>query len=176
MQLKVLFDQETVHRKIKDMARQIEDYYRGKTDSICAICILKGSVHFFSELVLNINMNVNYSFVHVSSYAGTESTGRIRVKSWVDEALQGKYVLVVEDIVDTGNTLRYILSYLRKYKPADLKIAALIEKEKYQHGVPIDFVGFRVGDVFLVGYGLDYEEKYRNLPYIGYLESTTPHL
>lgn len=170
MQLKVLFDEETVRRKIKDMAQQIENYYRGKTESLCAICILKGSVHFFSELVLNINMNINYSFVHVSSYAGTESTGRIRVKSWVDETLQGKYVLVVEDIVDTGNTLRYILSYLRKYKPADLKIAALIEKEKYQHGIPIDFVGFKVGDIFLVGYGLDYEERYRNLPYIGYLE------
>lgn len=170
MQLKVLYDEETVRRKIKDMAQQIEDYYRGKTESLYAICILKGSVHFFSELVLKINMNVNYSFVHVSSYAGTESTGRIRVKSWVDENLQGKYVLVVEDIVDTGNTLRYILSYLRKYKPADLKIAALIEKEKYEHGIPIDFVGFKVGDIFLVGYGLDYEERYRNLPYVGYIE------
>ncbi len=170
MQPKVLFDEEALRRKIKDMARQIETYYRDKTESLYAICILKGSVHFFSELVLNINMNINYSFVHVSSYAGTESTGRVRVKSWVDENLQGKYVLVVEDIVDTGNTLRYILSYLKKYKPADLKIAALIEKEKYQHGIPIDFVGFKVGDIFLVGYGLDYEERYRNLPYIGYME------
>ncbi|MFN3284459.1 MAG: hypoxanthine phosphoribosyltransferase, partial [Pseudothermotoga sp.] len=161
MQPKVLFDEEAVRRKIKDMARQIETYYRGKTESLYAICILKGSVHFFSELVLNINMNINYSFVHVSSYAGMESTGRVRVKSWVDENLQGKYVLVVEDIVDTGNTLKYILSYLKKYKPADLKIAALIEKEKYQHGIPIDFVGFKVGDIFLVGYGLDYEERYR---------------
>ncbi|MGJ8455776.1 hypoxanthine phosphoribosyltransferase [Pseudothermotoga sp. U03pept] len=170
MQLKTLFDEKAVRERIKQMAKEIESYYKDKTESLNAICVLKGSVHFFSELVLNIGMDVNYSFVHVSSYAGTESTGRIRVKSWVDETLQGKYVLVVEDIVDTGNTLRYILSYLKKYKPADLKIAALIEKQKYQHGIPIDFVGFKVKDVFLVGYGLDFEEKYRNLPYIGYIE------
>ncbi len=170
MQLKTLFDEKAVRERIKQMAKEIESYYKDKTESLNVICVLKGSVHFFSELVLNIGMDVNYSFVHVSSYAGTESTGRIRVKSWVDETLQGKYVLVVEDIVDTGNTLRYILSYLKKYKPADLKIAALIEKQKYQHGIPIDFVGFKVKDVFLVGYGLDFEEKYRNLPYIGYIE------
>ncbi|MCS7175405.1 hypoxanthine phosphoribosyltransferase [Pseudothermotoga sp.] len=170
MAIEVLLDEKTIKERIKQLSKEIEEYYKGKTDTLHAICVLKGSIHFFSELVLNLNMNVNYSFVHVSSYAGTESSGRIRVKSWVDEPLQGKYVLVVEDIVDTGNTLRYILNYLRKYKPADLKIVALIEKEKYQHGIPIDFVGFRVQDVFLIGYGLDYDEKYRNLPYIGYLK------
>jgi hypoxanthine phosphoribosyltransferase len=167
---KILFDEGAVRSRISEMGREIEEYYRDKTDSLSAICVLKGSVHFFSELVLSINMNISYSFVHVSSYAGTQSTGRIRVKSWVDEDLAGKHVLVVEDIIDTGNTLRYILAYLRKYKPADLKVVTLIEKQKHDHGIPIDFVGFKVGDLFVVGYGLDYEERYRNLPYIGYLE------
>ncbi len=169
MQLKILYEEFTVKEKIKEMAKEIERYYKDKTDTVYAICVLKGSIHFFSELVLNMNMHVNYSFVHVSSYAGTESTGKIRVKSWVEESLENKYVLVVEDIIDTGNTLRYILNYLKKQRPAELKIAALIEKKKYSHGIPIDFVGFTVGDLFLVGYGLDYEEKYRNLPYIGYI-------
>jgi len=169
--IKVLIDEETLKKRIKELAGEIEDYYLGKTDTIHAVCILKGSVHFFSDLMLNIRkLNVKYSFIHVSSYQGTSSTGRIRVKSWIDESIHDEYVLLVEDIVDTGLTLQYIVRYLKKYNPRDFRIVSLIEKTVHDHGVPLDVVGFRVDDKFLVGYGLDIDEKYRNLPYIGYVE------
>ncbi|HAA81844.1 MAG TPA: hypoxanthine phosphoribosyltransferase [Thermotoga naphthophila] len=171
MMIKVLIDEETLKKRIKELAGEIEDYYLGKTDTIHAVCILKGSVHFFSDLMLNIRkLNVKYSFIHVSSYQGTSSTGRIRVKSWIDESIHDEYVLLVEDIVDTGLTLQHIVRYLKKYNPRDFKIVSLIEKTVHDHGIPLDFVGFRVDDKFLVGYGLDIDEKYRNLPYIGYVE------
>ncbi|RKX41351.1 MAG: hypoxanthine phosphoribosyltransferase [Thermotogae bacterium] len=170
MELKTLFDEKTIRGRIRSLAKEIESYYKRRTNNLHAVCILKGSIHFFSELVMAIDMDVTYSFIHVSSYAGTESTGRIRVKSWIDESIEGKHVLVVEDVIDTGHTLKYILNYLRRYRPADLKIVTLVEKKKHDHGIPVDFVGFEIGDVFLVGYGLDYNEKYRNLPYLGYLE------
>jgi len=168
--VKVLIDQETLRKRVEELAREIEDYYRDKTDTIHAICILKGSVHFFSDLVLNLNMNVKYSFIHVSSYQGTASTGRLQVKYWIDEPIQNEYVLLVEDIVDTGLTLQHIVKQLKKQNPKDLKIVSLIEKTVHDHGVKLDFVGFKVGNVFLIGYGLDYNEKYRNLPFIGYVE------
>jgi hypoxanthine phosphoribosyltransferase len=169
--IKVLIDEETLKKRIKELAREIEEYYLGKTDTIHAVCILKGSIHFFSDLMLNIRkLNVKYSFIHVSSYQGTSSTGRIRVKSWIDESIHDEYVLLVEDIVDTGLTLQHIVRYLKKYNPRDFRIVSLIEKTVHDHGIPLDFVGFRVDDKFLVGYGLDIDEKYRNLPYIGYVE------
>jgi len=169
--IKVLIDEETLKKRVKELAQEIEEYYKDKTDTIHAVCILKGSIHFFSDLVLNMrNLNVKYSFIHVSSYQGTSSTGRIRVKSWIDESIHDEYVLLVEDIVDTGLTLQHIVRYLKKYNPRDFKIVTLIEKTVHDHGVPLDFVGFRVGDKFLIGYGLDVDEKFRNLPYIGYVE------
>ncbi|KAF2959382.1 MULTISPECIES: hypoxanthine phosphoribosyltransferase [unclassified Thermotoga] len=169
--IKVLIDEETLKERIRELAREIEEYYLGKTDTIHAVCILKGSIHFFSDLMLNIRkLNVKYSFIHVSSYQGTSSTGRIRVKSWIDESIHDEYVLLVEDIVDTGLTLQHIVRYLKKYNPRDFRIVSLIEKTVHDHGVPLDFVGFKVDDKFLVGYGLDIDEKYRNLPYIGYVE------
>lgn len=170
MSIKVLIDEETIRKRIKELAQEITDYYKRYTDTIHAVGVLKGSVHFFSELILNIDMNVKYSFVHVSSYQGSSSTGRIRVKSWIDESIENEYVLVIEDIVDTGLTLRYILKYLRKYRPKDLKVVTFLEKTVCDHGVDLDFVGFKIGNIFVVGYGLDYNEKYRNLPYVGYIE------
>ncbi|MDK2864225.1 MAG: hypoxanthine phosphoribosyltransferase, partial [Thermotogota bacterium] len=116
-ELKVLIDRETIQKRVAEMGREIGEYYADKTDSIVAICVLKGSIHFFSELVLNIPLNVMYSFVHVSSYVGSSSTGRIRVNSWIDVPVSNEYVLLVEDIVDTGNTIRYIMKYLQRYKP-----------------------------------------------------------
>ena len=167
----MLIDEGTLKKRVKELAQEIEEYYRNKTDTIHAVCILKGSIHFFSDLVLNMrNLNVKYSFIHVSSYQGTSSTGRIRVKSWIDESIHDEYVLLVEDIVDTGLTLQHIVRYLKKYNPRDFKIVTLIEKTVHDHGVPLDFVGFRVDDKFLIGYGLDVDEKFRNLPYIGYVE------
>ncbi len=168
--IRVLFDYETVRRKIKELGREITNFYKDKTDTIHAVCVLKGAIHFFSELVLNIDLNVVYSFVHVSSYSGTSSTGRIKVKSWMDETLEDKYVLLVEDVIDTGLTVKYIMRYLRRYRPKDIRLVALAEKSTHDHGLTLDFVGFRLLDQFLIGYGLDYEEKFRNLPFLGYVE------
>jgi len=169
-ELKVLLDRETILKRVAEMGREIGEYYADKTDSIVAICVLKGSIHFFSELVLNIPLNVMYSFVHVSSYIGSSSTGRIRVNSWIDVPVSNEYVLLVEDIVDTGNTIRYIMKYLQRYKPKDIKLAALIEKKAHDHGIKIDFLGFQIEDRFVVGYGLDYDGRFRNLPFVGYKE------
>ncbi len=168
--IEVLYSWDDIRKRVAELGREITEFYRGKTDTIYAVCVLKGSVHFFSELVLNIDLDVIYSFVHVSSYSGVNSTGRIRVKSWMEEDMEDKYVLLVEDVVDTGLTLRYILRYLKKYRPRDIRIAALAEKKAHDHGIDVDFVGFELGDQFLLGYGLDYEERFRNLPFIGYLK------
>ncbi|ONN26846.1 hypoxanthine phosphoribosyltransferase [Thermosipho affectus] len=170
MDLKVLIDQEKLKNRIKELGAEITNYYKEKTDTIHAVCVLKGAIHFFTDLVENIDLNVEYSFIHVSSYSGMESTGRIRVKSWIDEPIESKYVLVVEDILDTGQTLSYILGYLNRYNPKDLKVATLLKKPSKKPIVSADFIGFDIEDKFVVGYGLDFDEKYRNIPYIGYME------
>jgi hypoxanthine phosphoribosyltransferase len=168
--IEVLYSWNDIRKKAAEMGKEITEFYKDKTDTIYAVCVLKGAIHFFSELVLNIDLDVIYSFVHLSSYSGTSSTGRVKVKSWMEEDMEDKYILLVEDVVDTGLTLRYILRYLRKYHPKDIRIAALAEKSLHDHGINVDFVGFRLEDQFLLGYGLDYEERFRNLPFIGYLK------
>ena len=166
---KLLHSEEEIRGRIKEMARIIEDYYSPLTDRIIAVCVLKGAIHFFSELVLNLNMDVLYSFIHVSSYSGTKSSGRIKVNYWIDRSIRDEYVLVVEDILDTGLTLSYILKYLKKLSPKDLKLATLYRKVGKSDIEP-DFVGFNIEDKFIIGYGLDYEEIYRNLSHVNYFE------
>ncbi len=168
--IKILYDESTLRKRIKELGKEITEFYKDKTDVIYAVCVLKGSIHFFSELVLHIDLDVIYSFVHVTSYSGTNSTGRIKVKSWMEEEMENKYVLLVEDVVDTGLTLKYILRYLRRYRPKDIRIAALAEKKVHDHGINVDFAGYELDDKFLLGYGLDYNEIFRNLPYLGYIE------
>lgn len=168
--IRVLIDRECIQNRIKELGKEITEIYRDKTDILHMVCVLKGSVHFFSELLLNIDMNICYSFIQVSSYSGSESTGRIAVKSWIDEPVQGKYVIVVEDILDTGKTLKYILNYLEKYNPSSLEVATLVDKCRKDHyGIVPKFTGFKTEDKFLIGYGLDFDQKFRNLPYIGYI-------
>ncbi|WP_456400630.1 hypoxanthine phosphoribosyltransferase [Mesoaciditoga sp.] len=168
----VLYTREQLQKRIKEMGKEITDFYKPMTDEIVAVCVLKGAVHFFSDLVLEIGLNVSYSFVQVSSYAGQGSTQRVRVKSWLDESITGKHILVVEDIVDTGITLNYILKYFSKYDPTTLKVAALFEKRAHRKiETPVDFSGFNVEDKFILGYGFDYDQKYRNVPYVGYIDA-----
>jgi len=170
--IKVLYSEEEIARRIKEMGQQISEDYAGLNSPLHMVCVLKGSVHFYSQLLLEINMDVSYSFIQVASYKGTQSSGRINVKSWIDEPVQGKNVIVIEDILDTGRTLKYILNYLSRYKPATLEVATLVDKyEKDHFGIIPKYVGFQTQDRFLLGYGLDFEQKYRNLPYIGYVES-----
>lgn len=168
--IEVLIPAEQIKERVKQMGKEITEYYKYKTDTIHAVCVLKGSIHFFSDLVQNIDLNVEYSFIQVTSYSGVSSTGRIRVKSWIDEPIENKYVIVVEDILDTGLTLSYILDYLRRYRPADLKVVTLLKKLGRHSQINPDFVGFEIEDKFVIGYGLDYNEKYRNLPYVAWVK------
>ncbi len=169
--MRILYTKEQLEERIKELGKEITNFYQPMTNEIVAVCVLKGAVHFFSDLVLEIGINVSYSFVQVSSYAGKGSTERVRVKSWLDESITNKHILVVEDIVDTGITLNYILKYFSKYDPASLKVATLFEKHAHRKiETPIDFVGFSIEDKFIVGYGFDYDQKYRNVPYVGYLD------
>lgn len=171
--IEILYSEKDLEKIVTRLAREINEYYKPITEEITAVCILKGSIHFYSDLLKRLDLKVRYNFVHVSSYSGISTTGRIRVKTWIDESVTDRYVLLVEDIVDTGGTLRYIINYIWKQKPADVKLVSLLEKTVHEHGVTIDFTGEKIGDQFVVGYGLDYDEVYRNLPYIGYLRSDT---
>ncbi len=167
--MEVLYTREEIHNRIIELSDEITNTYKPFTDDIMAVCVLKGAVHFFSDLVLEVKLNVMYSFVQVSSYSGAGSTERIKVKSWLDESIYGKHILVVEDIVDTGITLDYILRYFAKYRPATLKVVTLFEKKAHRKvNVPIDFVGFEIDDKFILGYGFDFDQKNRNLPYVGF--------
>jgi hypoxanthine phosphoribosyltransferase len=168
--IKVLYDRPTIQNRIAEMGRELSEIFAPLTDTLYMVCVLKGSTHFFSELLLNISLDVHYMFIQVASYSGSSSTGRIVVKSWIEESVQGQHVIVVEDILDTGKTLKYILNYLSKYNPKSLEVATLVNKASKDHtGVTPKYVGFEAPDYFLLGYGLDYNQKFRNLPFIGYI-------
>lgn len=169
-EVKTLIDEEKLHNRINEIAKQIEEEYKGK--EIILICILKGSVFFTVDLAKRINGDVKLEFIRVSSYGeGTESTGEIKMKLDLKDSIQGKNVIVVEDIIDTGRTLSYLIEYLKVKKPNSVKLCALLDKpERRVKNVDVDYTGFQIPDKFVVGYGLDWDEKYRNLPYIGYIE------
>lgn len=171
-EVKVLIDEEKLNKRVNEIAAQIENEYKGK--EIIFICILKGSVFFTVDLAKRINGDVKLEFIRVSSYnEGTESSGEIKMKLDLKDSIQGKDVIVIEDIIDTGRTLSYLIKYLKMKKPNSLKLCALLDKpeRRIKKDVKVDYTGFQIPDEFVVGYGLDVAEKYRNLPYIGYIES-----
>lgn len=165
--ISVLLSEEEVDARIKTIGEQISKDYEGK--QIHMICVLKGGTFFMCELAKRISVPVSLDFMAVSSYGGdTKSSGVVKIVKDLDEAIQGKDVLVVEDIVDSGRTLSYLLEMLRDRKPASLKLCTLLDKpDRRVIDVPVDYTGFQIPDEFVVGYGLDYDQKYRNLPYIG---------
>lgn len=170
-EIKILIDEEKLHKRVDEIAKQIEDEYKGK--EIIFICILKGSIFFTVDLAKKINGDVKLEFIRVSSYdEGTESSGEIKMKLDLKDSIQGKDVIVIEDIIDTGRTLSYLIEYLKMKKPNSLKLCALLDKpeRRVKKDVKVDYTGFQIPDKFVVGYGLDVAEKYRNLPYIGYIE------
>lgn len=168
-ELKVLIDEQTLQARIKEMAKQFMEEYKGK--EITFICILKGSIFFTVDLSKYIDGDVRIDFVRVSSYEGEESTGEIKMKQDLKDSIQGKDVIIIEDIIDTGRTLKYLKEYLKIKKPNSIKICTLLDKkERRVCDMEADYVGFTIPDKFVVGYGLDYDEKYRNLPYIGYFD------
>lgn len=167
--IKVLINEKRLEKRIKEIAEKIEKDYEGK--EIVFIGILKGSVMFMTELAKNIKSDVQFDFMDVSSYEGTESTGTIKVNKDLRDSIEGKDVIIVEDIIDTGRTLTYLLDYLKKKNPKSIKIATMLSKPSRRVlELDVDYIGFSIEDKFVVGYGLDYDEKYRNLPFIGYIE------
>ena len=167
--LKVLIDEEKLQARIKEMAEQLMEEYKGK--EITLICILKGSIFFTADLAKRIDGDVRVDFVRVSSYNGEESTGEIRMKLDLKDSIQGKDVIIIEDIIDTGRTLKYLKEYLKIKKPNSIKVCTLLDKkERRVCDMEPDYVGFTIPDKFVVGYGMDYDEKYRNLPFVGYFD------
>lgn len=169
--IKVMIPENKVNERINELGAEISQEYEGKT--IHLVCILKGSVFFTCELAKRITIPVTMDFMSVSSYLdGTESTGRVRIIKDLDEHIEGKDVLVVEDIIDSGRTLEYLLDMLKARRPASIRLCTLLDKpERRVTQVKVDYTGFEIPDEFVVGYGLDYAQKYRNLPYIGVVEN-----
>ena len=168
--VRVLVEEEEVDKRIRDLGEQISKDYEGK--EVHLICVLKGGVFFMCELAKRITVPVSMDFMSVSSYGdGTASSGVVKIAKDLDETLEGKDVLIVEDIIDSGRTLSYLIEILKKRGPKSLRLCTLLDKpERRVKDVKVDYVGFNIPDEFVVGYGLDYAQKDRNLPYIGVVE------
>ena len=168
--ISVLISKEDVAQKIQAMAEQISKDYEGK--EIRLICVLKGGVFFMTELSKYLTVPCSLDFMSVSSYGNdTVSSGRVRILKDLDESIEGKDVLVVEDIIDSGRTLSYLMKVLEQRNPNSLKLCTLLDKpDRREVEVAVDYTGFQIPDAFVVGYGLDYQQRYRNLPYIGVVE------
>jgi len=168
--ISVLIPQEELEARIREMAAQISKDYEG--EKLHLVCILRGSIFFTCELAKYITVPVTIDFMSVSSYGdGTESSGRIKIMKDLDDPIKDKNVLVVEDIIDSGRTLSHLLSFLQVREPKSLKLCTLLDKpDRRVVDVTVDYVGKEIPDLFVVGYGLDYAQKYRNLPYIGVVE------
>lgn len=166
----VLLTEEQVNAKVEELAQNINKKYAGM-DVLC-VCVLKGSVVFFSDLMRRLSFPVSFDFIIASSYAdGTVSKGCLNIKKDLDETIEGKHVLIVEDILDTGNTLYRLKQEFTRRNPASLAICCLLDKPSRRTAdIEADYVGFTIPDEFVVGYGLDFNENYRQLPYIGVLK------
>ncbi|HEX9726660.1 MAG TPA: hypoxanthine phosphoribosyltransferase [Vicinamibacteria bacterium] len=166
MGLEVLIPEEKIAARVKELGKQISRDYQGKT--IHLVCVLKGAYTFLADLARAIEIPVTLDFLAVSSYnKGTSTSGAVQLTKDLDTSLEGADVLIVEDIADTGLTLRYLYNMLKARHPSSLKVIALLSKPSRRTvDVPVDYVGFEIADRFVVGYGLDVDQKYRNLPYI----------
>ncbi|HJB57455.1 MAG TPA: hypoxanthine phosphoribosyltransferase [Candidatus Flavonifractor intestinipullorum] len=167
---RVLFTEEELKQRVKEIAQRIDADYAGKEPLL--ISVLRGSFVFMADLVREITLPCTVDFMAVSSYGGgTTSSGQVKIVKDLSEQIEGKDVLVVEDILDSGNTLSYLLKLLEARHPASIRLCTLLDKpERRTKPVAVQYTGFTIPDEFVVGYGLDYDEKYRNLPYIGILK------
>lgn len=166
-EIKVLISEEELKAKIAELGRQISKDYEGKV--VHLICVLKGGVMFMVDLAKEITLPVTIDFMAVSSYGNeTSSSGIVKIVKDLDESIEGEDVIIVEDIIDSGRTLSYLVQILRDRKPSSLKVCTLLDKpERRVVDVDVAYTGFIIPDLFVLGYGLDYQQKYRNLPYIG---------
>ena len=169
---RVLFTKDRIGRRVRALAATISRDYAGK--KLTVVCILQGSVIFFADLLRNLAVDCDVDFIAVASYRGTRSSGRVRLLKGLREQPSGKHLLLVEDIVDTGTTLAFVRQNLERRKAASVRVCALLDKPAARRtAVTIDYRGFTVANAFVVGYGLDYNQKYRGLPYIA-LMNTRP--
>ena len=168
--ISVLLTEEQVNARIREIGEQITKDYAG--EDVFFVCTLKGASFFACELAKRVNLPLTIDFLAVASYGnGTQSSGEVRMIKDLDESIENKNVIVIEDIVDTGRTLSYLMEILKKRSPKSLKLCSLLDKpERRVTDIKADYTGFEVPDLFVVGYGLDYAQKYRNLPYIGVVE------
>ena len=170
--LEILFSEEQVKARVKELGRQITADYADKKEPVLLVSVLRGSYIFMADLSRAIDIPVQIDFMSVSSYgAGTKSSGQVEIKKDLSDSIEGVHVIVVEDILDSGNTLSYLLAVLSARHPASVKLCTLLDKpERREKPITADYIGFTIPNAFIVGYGLDYAEDYRNLPYIGILK------
>ena len=166
----VLFSEEQLRDRIRQLGEEITKDYAGQ--ELVLVCILRGSYIFMADLSRAIDLPLSADFIALSSYGkGTSSSGQVELRKDLSDPVEGKHLLIVEDILDSGNTLYYLMDILRVRRPASVRICTLLNKpERREKDIQPDYVGFTIPDAFVVGYGLDYAEKYRNLPYVGVLK------
>lgn len=168
-EIKVLISEEEINRRLDELANQLMEEYKEK--NLMFLSILKGSVFFTVELAKRIKNNIQFEFIEVSSYENNESTGNVKLNKDITASIEGKNVIIIEDIVDTGRTLCFLKEYLKQKNPQSLKICALLDKPSRRIApVEADYIGFTIENKFVLGYGLDDEQNYRNLNYIGYIQ------
>ncbi|BBH27927.1 hypoxanthine phosphoribosyltransferase [Intestinibaculum porci] len=165
----ILFTHDQIVKRCEDIGTQISEEYKGK--NVILVGLLKGSIPFFAELAQHISLDVEFDFMAVSSYEGTESTGNVLVKKDISNDITGKDIIIVEDILDTGKTLHTVRAMLLEKGAASVEIATLLNKqERRLYPIQAKYVGFEIPNAFVIGYGMDYNENYRNLPYVGVLK------
>lgn len=166
----ILYSEEQLRQRVKELGAQITADYAGKEPVLASV--LRGSYIFMADLTRAIDLPVTVDFMAVSSYgSGTKSSGQVEIKKDLSDSIEGRDLIIVEDILDSGNTLFYLMEILRARKPASIRICTLMDKpDRRTQPIVADYVGFTIPDAFVVGYGLDYDEKYRNLPYVGILK------
>lgn len=166
---KELISKEELEKRITELAEQIDKDYLGREVTI--VCVMRGAVFFTVELTLKMKTKLKYEFITISSYEGTDTTGEITLRTDLRESIEGKDVLIVEDIIDTGRSMRYLIDHLRSKNPRTLKVCTLANKaERREIEVPIDYIGFEVPNKYIVGFGFDIDNNYRNMPYVATLE------
>lgn len=166
----VMITQQQINERAAEIGRQIEKDYAG--ESIVLVGILRGAVVWMADIMKNVNLDMRIDFMAVSSYgSATKSSGIVKINKDLDTDIEGKHVIIIEDIVDSGITLNYLKGYMENREAKSVKICTLLDKpEGRKVDIDVDYIGFTVDDRFIIGYGLDYDQKYRNLPYISYLE------
>lgn len=167
--LKIIISEENLQNKISDISKQISNDYRDK--ELIIICVLNGAIFFCVDLIKRLSVSAEIDYINVSSYHGTSSSGEVRLIRDISIDIENKDVLILEDILDTGITLTYLKEHILSKNPRSLKICSLLDKpSRRKKDIKLDYTGFVIDDIFIIGYGMDYNQKYRQLPYIGELK------